>query len=1049
MIGNGLSGLEQRVIYNVYGKALWRMRTQPAHSAYYLTGTVLPSHERLWICAYFGDFKEGNTLASRGTSKCAAKGTKVIMADGSLRAIEDIRVGDHVMGVDSKPKKVLDTTSGFGPMYWVRQTSGQDYCVNDAHILHLKKSKTALGRPSRLFSRWSGPFAEVEVTEFARLTRYWREHLRGYKIPIEFEARDVPIDPYFLGLWLGDGTGHDTAVAITTPDLEVRQACEAIAEQFGQSVSEYPKVGSKASVLTLCARPEDRYDNPIRHRLRELGVMSRQGDRSKNKHIPATYLANSEAVRLEILAGLLDSDGNKDRSGYAFTNTNERLARDAKYLADTLGFRTNIYRIPTKCQTFEGHAWRVSINGDVWRIPCRVARKRYRQEDLKKNKDWRLSQITIEDAGHGEWFGFSCEDHLFLLEDCTVTHNSYTHASLAAPLKATLFKNTRGLTLSRSGFRGGKELLKDTERMVLGQLRSQNLPGAFLRASIRGAKLINRDPSMWTIDIRSNSQYSTVPTNNHEQLRGLRATIVNLDERAFMPDDLVHKIIRPMLNVGLDFRRAAQGGDSNQIWQFSTIDYTLRGWWRELQTATEMQRQEFEAQKARKNGDWAEYDLLMGANEGRLKTASFHYSRIDYTDLIIPQYVNTMDGDRRYRVNYPMETGVEEADILKYDEGEGVSYWYTYPVDRRGLEDPLRLGNVDEDLWLAEQRNIPLSASGNVFSHELLSTISERPVWTASKRRRKQGDDDDEDFSEFYAPLLWSSGDPCVMGVDYARESDESALVVIRVGELAEGDFDPFTPRVDEHGRPLLGQTPWNHICWAESWKHLQAHEMASKIRELHARFNIVHTIDLGGIGMDKRGGGTAVRDELGNPRAPTINGAPDPTWDGSKVLKMYDPSDYRGGFGHFSALDDPMYWSGLRLLATTNQDNIEWTYGMRALMQQKKLYLAYWEPPSRWAQEKGLVNPNGEPDRLHPEFQKWEVGYNGIRRLKSQLLRILSKVSEQGVMGFTMPGDRTKDEGKKDLWAAGIYATGLLRQHLTAKLKPAVDIPMAEPLIV
>jgi hypothetical protein len=624
------------------------------------------------------------------------------------------------------------------------------------------------------------------------------------------------------------------------------------------------------------------------------------------------------------------------------------------------------------------------------------------------------------------------------------TSKSFTFASLAAPLKSALNKNIRGLTISRSGFRGGKELFKDAERMITGSLRSQSIPGRFLEESVATAKVVNRDPSMWSINWASNSQYATVPSTNLEQLRGLRATTIHADERAFMPDELPNAILRPMLNVGQDFRKAALGGDKNQMWQISTIDFTLRGWWRELQTATELQLAEYRAQQARKQGDWEEYAAQMDMNNGRLKSASFFFSRVDYTDLIIPEVVKSLDGERQWRVNYPMEAGVERDDILKYDPISGVSEWYTYPVDKKGLEEPLRLGNVDEDIWLAEQRNVPMSASGNVFSHDLIQSISERPCWTASGSKRKSEDDG----NEYYAPLLYTCGDPVVIGVDYARESDESALVVIRLGELAEGDFDPFTSRVDEQGRTLLGRTPWNHICWAESWKHLQSHEMADKIRDLFQRYHVISTVEIGGIGLDKRGGGTAVRDDLGNPRAQTINGQPDPAWDGSKVMKLYDPEDTKG-FGYYSALNDPMYWGGLRLLATTNQDNVEWTYGARALMQQKKLYLAYWEPPSRWASEKGLLNPNGEPDRYHPEYMKWEVGYNGIRRLKSQLLRLVSKVSEQGVMGFTMPGDRTKDEGKKDLWAGTIYAVKLLRQHLTARLQPATEIPMVAPLLV
>lgn len=642
------------------------------------------------------------------------------------------------------------------------------------------------------------------------------------------------------------------------------------------------------------------------------------------------------------------------------------------------------------------------------------------------------------------------------------TSKSYTHASLAAPLKALLYKNLTLTTLSASGFRGGKELFKDAGRMFDGQLRSQRPFGDFLRASVKSNKVIAKDPSMWEMLLRSFSRYNTVPTNNEEQLRGLRTNKLQIDERNTFPGEVVHKILRPMMNVGLDFRRPASGGDANQIYQVSTIDFTVRDWYPELQVAEQLQKREYDAYKARKAGDWEEYDRLMEENDGQLRGASYSYTRIDYTDLLIPEYITPLDGEHRYKVSYPREVGVELDDILRYDEHEKQNLYYTYPVDKKGLEEPLRSGTVDDDIWKAEQRNIFIRSSGNVFPYDLIQKIAERPIWQAKEapkgKRRGVDEDDDGSLEEYFAPLLFTCGDPCVLGVDVARESDDISFVVIRLGELAEGVFDPFTEKTDEQGRTVLGKTPWNHICWAESHKLLQAHQVADKIREFYHRYNLLVAVQtpmrprIAGLAMDKRGNGTAVRDELGNPKPPVgPDGKADPTWDWKTTLKIYDPEDDTG-FGHYQALPSPdpkEYWGGMQLVATDNQDNIDWTFGARALMQQKKLYLAYWMPPSRWAWEKGLLGPNGEPDKHNPEYVKWETGYQGIRRLKSQLLRLQTKISETGVIRFVMPGNRQKEEGKKDLWAGMIYAVGLVRAHLVATTKASQQAPMIAPVVM
>lgn len=640
------------------------------------------------------------------------------------------------------------------------------------------------------------------------------------------------------------------------------------------------------------------------------------------------------------------------------------------------------------------------------------------------------------------------------------TSKSYTHSSMAAVLKCSLYKGIATLVLSASGFRVGKELFKDSERMVRGELRSQRLPGDFLRQSISAPRIVARDPSIWTIPFRSTSRSSTAPTNNADQLRGLRATEVQIDERAFMDDVIPQQIIRPMLIVGQDFRRAATGGDKNKIVQVSTIDFTSRGWWKELEVATSLQRAEYDAWKARKRGDWDEHDRLMADNNGRLESASFSYSRVDYTDLIIPENIDTRDGQHRYKVNYPREKGISKSDLLKYDKRTQKTEYFTYPVDKAGLEQPLIDGTVDEDIWLAEQRNQPISTEGNVFPFELIQKIAERPIYTSkdspkSKRKKVDDDDDDPTHEEYFAPLLYECGDPCILGVDIARESDDTAFTVIRIGELADAEFDPFMPQTDDRGRPVIGRTPWNHICWAESWPHLTHDTVALKIRDMFTRYNIINAPSrdskfpmIGGIAMDLRGGGSAVRDELGNPRPRVEDGVADPNFDWDSVLKIYDPSDVNG-YGHYAGLPNTTgYWSGLRLITSDNQDNLDWTFGMKGLMQRNKLFLAYWQSSSRWAAEKGLVGPNGSPERDHPEYQKWQVGYNGILKLKYQLLRIQKKVSEQGTTRFFMPGDRTKDKGKKDLWASSIYVTSLLREYVKEETKIGRTAPTAQPIV-
>lgn len=369
-------------------------------------------------------------FGGRGGGKCLALGTKVVMADGSLRAVEDIREGDSLMGPDSLPRTVLSIARGYGPLYLVQQTSGIDYVVNDAHLLSLKKSKSAKSdigeisragnarRPNGRYGDWPD-VATIRADLWSGMSKRWCSHFRGWRTGcIDLPLRPVTIDPYFLGVWLGDGTSR--TLQITTADHEIGNYCKLFAVRHGLGVTTRAQPNNASVILTLTAFGGPA-GNPIWKFFKDYGL-------ANNKHIPDDYLLNSEFIRLRLLAGLIDTDGwNNGHNGYEIAQVNELLAKQIKHLADLLGFRTSIKKKSTVCgnNRVKGVAWVVRINGNTWRIPCKVQRKKIKKRDVRKNKDFLLSEVTVSYHGEGEWAGFELDgDRLFLLEDGTVTHNT-------------------------------------------------------------------------------------------------------------------------------------------------------------------------------------------------------------------------------------------------------------------------------------------------------------------------------------------------------------------------------------------------------------------------------------------------------------------------------------------------------------------------------------------------------------------------------------------------------------------------------------------------
>ncbi|UOQ77597.1 replicative DNA helicase [Hymenobacter sp. 5516J-16] len=352
-------------------------------------------------------------IAARpGMGKCLGKGTKVLMFDGTLRNVEDVRAGELLMGDDSTPRRVLSIARGREQMYWVRQNKGENYRVNESHILSLKRSRTE--GPHR-----HGDVLNITVKEWLTKSEKFRSNYKGYKVAVEFAAQPVPVDPYFLGLWLGDGSSHNCR--ITGQDAEIIEYLHEYAAELDMQVT-VGVVENRCNSygITRGRQGGSLAQYSLQDELRQLGVL---GD----KHIPQAYLSNSTESRLRLLAGLIDSDGHLDpvSNGYEITQKNHRLARQIKFLADSLGFRTSLKkkRAAISARGYESEVYRVRIYGDINRVPVRVARKQ--AQPWASKVDWRMTGISVEADGEDDYYGFSIDgNRLFLLQDMTVTHNT-------------------------------------------------------------------------------------------------------------------------------------------------------------------------------------------------------------------------------------------------------------------------------------------------------------------------------------------------------------------------------------------------------------------------------------------------------------------------------------------------------------------------------------------------------------------------------------------------------------------------------------------------
>jgi superfamily II DNA or RNA helicase len=354
---------------------------------------------------------------------CHRAGQPILMADGSTRPVEAIEAGDRLMGPDSQSRAVLRLCRGTGQMYEVRPTKGAPFVVNADHILSLVHTET-------------GEIRDVSVKEWLGWNR-WNKHLfKLFRVGVDFPARvgALPLDPYLLGVLLGDG-GMRANVELTTADPEILREVETrVFRDFGLT----PKTSAPhktSPTYRLSGGPRGgRLDaNPIAARLDLLGLWGRS---CEDKVVPLPYKTASRSERREILAGLLDTDGSLCH-GYDFISKSQQLAEDVAFLSRSLGLAAYVAPCRKRAQTgAEGTYYRVSISGDINQIPCRLPRKQAAPRQQKKNP--LRTGFTLEPLGVEPFYGFTLDgDGRYLLGDFTVTHNSgKTRVGVEAMLRA-------------------------------------------------------------------------------------------------------------------------------------------------------------------------------------------------------------------------------------------------------------------------------------------------------------------------------------------------------------------------------------------------------------------------------------------------------------------------------------------------------------------------------------------------------------------------------------------------------------------------------------
>jgi len=410
-------------------------------------------------------------------AECFDPETMILMWDGKFKRAADIIIDDILIDDLGNPTSVRSTCEGFKNMYDIipDKKNFMKHRVTDNHILTLKIHchKTIrqsnridrnythvvefLNRDNLVFQeKYFGSLQHAEefvnsfndddtlditIEKYLTLNKRTKDRLVVFKTEgINWTKQDVEMDPYLLGMWLGDGLSDGTGFALNyKTDFETLAYWEKWAQEQGAEIikgkrynfSVASKKNKEAYNQGLCNRVEEA---PLKKYLRKYNLL-------KNKHIPNEYLTNDRDTRLKVLAGLIDTDGNVRAEGHEIRicqgPANYRIIEDAYTLAMSLGFSCGIKEGKSlwtdeksgnkKFSTYK----ELTITGHkIYEIPTLLARKKLIPIEndtlLIRSKSFMCSKFKLVEVGVGPYVGWQLHDKRgrFLLKDGLAVHNT-------------------------------------------------------------------------------------------------------------------------------------------------------------------------------------------------------------------------------------------------------------------------------------------------------------------------------------------------------------------------------------------------------------------------------------------------------------------------------------------------------------------------------------------------------------------------------------------------------------------------------------------------
>ncbi|WP_435110409.1 replicative DNA helicase [Nocardiopsis synnemataformans] len=352
---------------------------------------------------------------------------------GGWTTMGEVEVGAELIAADGTPTRVVAATEVMTgrPCFEVVFDDGTTVVADGDHqwLTHTRASRRAAQEAG---ARGTVPRVLPEVRTTREIARTLRTETADRRLnhsvvnaaAIELPERDLPLPPYFLGAWLGDGASAAARVTGTDPEVLLNIEAEGLVTKPVGSTGMTYGVFLPEEDTAPAARECVGGHGSVQARLRALGVLG-------NKHIPQEYLRASADQRRALLAGLLDTDGTVNATGSVrFAVTSQRLANDFRELAHGLGYRTGMSTKRVDGRSEESSTRYTVTFGSTSEV-FRLEHKRRAHRERGADRGYaRIGSRFVTEVRPVESVPVRCvqvdhPDHLFLATRSMVpTHNS-------------------------------------------------------------------------------------------------------------------------------------------------------------------------------------------------------------------------------------------------------------------------------------------------------------------------------------------------------------------------------------------------------------------------------------------------------------------------------------------------------------------------------------------------------------------------------------------------------------------------------------------------